>query len=213
MGEFSNLTQAMSDLKETEVHSLIKEKLEAGVAATEILAQCREGLAELGRRFEQGQCYIPELMYGGVIMKKVVDDLSPMLKQSETPEAKAATVVVGTVHHDIHDIGKDIVVLMLRGSGFNVIDLGVDVPPRRFVQAVKESDASVVGMSVFLTTCCKFIEETVDAIKKENLRDRVSIMIGGAAASDMVSERTGCDYYGETAVDAVTHASAVTKSG
>jgi methylmalonyl-CoA mutase cobalamin-binding domain/chain len=213
MGGQSDLTQVMSDLKEAEVHALIKEKLEAGVPATEILAQCREGLAELGRRFEQGECYIPELMYGGVIMKKVVDDLSPTLKEFQVSDTKAATAVIGTVHRDIHDIGKDIVVLMLRGSGFNVIDLGVDVPPQKFVQAVKESDARMVGMSVFLTTCCKFIVETVEAIKEAGVRDKVSIMIGGAAASDMVSERTGCDFYGETAVDAVTHASAVTKSG
>jgi len=213
MGEIRDLKQAMSDLKEAEVYALVKEKLDAGVPATEILAYCREGLAELGKRFGQGECYIPELMYGGVIMKKVVDDLSPMLKESQVSDTKAATAVIGTVHRDIHDIGKDIVVLMLRGSGFNVVDLGVDVPPQKFVEAVKESDASVVGMSVFLTTCCKFIAETVDAIKEENLRDKVSIMIGGAAASDMVSERTGCDYYGETAVDAVTHATAATKSG
>lgn len=212
MADLRDLRQAMSDLKEDQVYALVKEKLEAGVPATEILAECREGLAELGKRFENGECYIPELMFGGVIMKKVVGDLSPMLEETESPEAKAATIVIGTVHRDIHDIGKDIVVLMLRGSGFNVIDLGVDVSPQKFVQAVKENHASVVGMSVFLTTCCKFIGETVDAIKEANLRDKVSVMIGGAAASNMVSERTGCDFYGETAVDAVAYATKMTKA-
>lgn len=212
MADLRDLKEAMSDLKEAQVYALVKEKLGAGVSATEILAQCREGLAELGKRFEKAECYIPELMYGGVIMKKVVGDLSPMLEETESHETKAATVVMGTVHRDIHDIGKDIVVLMLRGSGFNVIDLGVDVSPQKFVQAVKENDASVVGMSVFLTTCCKFISETVDAIKEARLRNKVSIMIGGAAASDMVSERTGCDFYGETAVNAVAYATKVTKA-
>lgn len=212
MADLRDLKQAMSDLKEDQVYALVKEKLEAGIPATEILAGCREGLAELGKRFENGECYIPELMFGGVIMKKVVGELSPMLEETETPEGKAATIVIGTVHRDIHDIGKDIVVLMLRGSGFNVIDLGVNVSPDKFLEAVKENNASVVGMSVFLTTCCRFIGETVEAFKEANLRDNVSIMIGGAAASDMVSERTGCDFYGETAVDAVAYATKVTKA-
>ncbi len=209
MAEHSDLTRAMSDLKEAEVNALVKQKLEAGVPATEILAACREGLADLGRRFEQGEYYIPELMYGGVIMKKVMEDLSPLLKETATPQAAAATAVIGTVRRDIHDIGKDIVVLMLRGAGLNVVDLGVDVPPDKFVESVRESDANLVGMSVFLTSCCKSIAETVDAIKEAGLREKVSIMIGGAAASDMVRERTGCDFYGETAVDAVAHAAKV----
>ncbi len=212
MSEKSDLAQAVSDLKEAEVHALVRQKLDAGVPATEILAECREGLSDLGRRFQEGECYIPELMYGGAIMKKVVDDMSPMLKESLVFEGKAGTVVMGTVRRDIHDIGKDIVVLMLRGSGFQVIDLGVDVPAETFVQAIKENDAAVVGMSVFLTSCWRSIEETVQAIKKVELRDKVSVMIGGAAASHLVAERTGCDYYGETAVDAVSHATKVTKS-
>lgn len=206
MAEQGDLAKAMGDLKEQDVHALVKQMLDRGVPAAEILVQCREGLARLGKRFEAGDCYIPELMYGGEIMKKVMELLDPALKESATPEAKAATVVMGTVRHDIHDIGKDIVVLMLQGSGFDVVDLGVNVPPDRFVQAVEENSAALVGMSVFLTSCFKSIEDTVDAIKRANLRDRVSIMIGGAAASNMVSEKTGCDYYGETAVDAVTYA-------
>ncbi len=210
MAEQGDLAKAMSDLKETDVHALVKEKMDGGVPAAEILAQCREGLAQLGKRFEEGDCYIPELMYGGQIMKKVMEALGPALTESATPEAKAATVVIGTVRNDIHDIGKDIVVLMLQGSGLNVVDLGVNVAPEKFVEAVRENDAGLVGMSVFLTSCCKSIAETVEAIKNAALRDKVSIMIGGAAASDMVSERTGCDYYGETAVDAVAFA---TKAG
>ncbi len=210
MDKEGDLAQAMANLKEADVHALVKQKLAADVPATEILAQCREGLAEVGRRFEVGECYIPELMYAGVVMKEVVEGLEPMLEGSPTSEGEAGTVVVGTVRSDIHDIGKDIVVLMLRGSGFRVIDLGVNVPPEKFVEAIKEDNAAVVGMSVFLTSCCKFITETVEAIRNAGLREKVSVMIGGAAASDMVSERTGCDYYGETAVDAVGHASQVT---
>jgi 5-methyltetrahydrofolate--homocysteine methyltransferase len=212
MDEKGDLARAMSNLKEKEVDALVRQKLDAGVPATEILSQCREGLADAGRRFQEGEYYIPELMYAGVLMKKVVDVLKPVLKGSPVPEGEAGTVVIGTVHRDIHDIGKDIVVLMLRGSGFQVIDLGVDVPPEKFAEAVEKNDAIVVGMSVFLTSCCKSIAETVEAIKEAGLRERVTIMIGGAAASDVVSERTGCDYYGETAVDAVSHASKAARS-
>ena len=211
MDEQGDLAQAMANLKEAEVHALVKQKLAADVPAPEILAQCREGLAEVGRRFEKAEYYIPELMYAGVVMKKVVEELGPMLEESPSSDGDAGTVVIGTVSRDIHDIGKDIVVLMLRGSGFRVIDLGVNVPPQKFVEAIKESNAAVVGMSVFLTSCCKFITETVEAIRNAGLREKVSVMIGGAAASDMVSERIGCDYYGETAVDAVSHASTVTE--
>lgn len=212
MDKEGDLAQAMANLKEAEVHALVKQKLAGDVPATEILAQCREGLAEVGRRFEVGECYIPELMYAGIVMKKVVEGLEPMLEKSPDSEGEAGTVVIGTVRSDIHDIGKDIVVLMLRGSGFRVIDLGVNVPPEKFVEAIKEGNAAVIGMSVFLTSCCKFITETVEAIRKAGLREKVSVMIGGAAASDMVSERTGCDYYGETAVDAVSHATTVAKA-
>jgi len=212
MGGRSDLAQAMSNLKEAEVQALVKRKLQAGVPAAEILAQCREGLAELGRRFQEGEYYIPELVYGGEIMKKLMRDLGPSLKELPTARAEAETVVIGTVRRDIHDIGKDIVALMLRGSGFRVIDLGVDVPAERFVEAIRKGNASVAGMSVFLTSCCRSIEETVEAIRGAGLREKVSVMIGGAAASDMVAEKTGCDYYGETAVDAVNYVSAVAKS-
>ncbi|NQT83660.1 cobalamin B12-binding domain-containing protein [bacterium] len=211
MDEQGDLTQAMSKLREKEVIALVKQKLDEGVAATEIVAQCREGLAEVGRLFDRGEYYIPELMYAGIVMKKVVDYLGPSLKESPAPDAEGATVVVGTVRSDIHDIGKDIVILMLRGSGFRVIDLGVNTPPAKFVEAVNENNATLVGMSVFLTSCCKSIAETVEAIKEAELRDKVSIMIGGAAASDLVSEKTGCDYYGATAVDAVNYATGLTE--
>jgi methylmalonyl-CoA mutase cobalamin-binding domain/chain len=213
MSEQGNLAKAMSDLKEAEVIALVKRRLDENAPVTEILAECREGLANLGKRFEAGEYYIPELMYGGEVMKRVMKDLEPLLKESPETAAEAATAVIGTVRRDIHDIGKDIVVLMLQGSGLNVVDLGVDVPPEKFVETIREKDASLVGMSVFLTSCCQSIGETVSLIKEAGLRDRVSIMIGGAAASNMVAERTGCDFYGETAVDAVAHASAVARLG
>jgi len=210
MGKPGAIAKAMSALKEDRLKALIKKAVKAKVPAADIVAECRAGLGEVGERFSTGEYFISELMYAGEIMKGVMAELAPLLKK--TPKAKATAgakhIVFGTVAGDIHDIGKDIVVLMLRGAGYEVTDLGVDVKPKQFVDAVKKTKAFLVGMSVFLTTCCKALEETAAALKKAGLRDRVKIMIGGAAASDMVAERTGCDSYGATAVDAVTLAHA-----
>ena len=208
MAATASLSEAISNLKEDRVKALIKRKIKAGIPATDILGECQKGLAEVGERFNKGEYFISELMYAGEIMKDVTAELEPLLKGRRLPKGKGGNIVVGTVRGDIHDIGKDIVVLMLRGAGFEVTDLGVDVAPKEFADAAKKKNAFMVGMSVFLTTCCKALEETVAALEEAGLRKKVSIMIGGAAASDMVAERTGCDSYGVTAVDAVTLASA-----
>jgi 5-methyltetrahydrofolate--homocysteine methyltransferase len=200
-----DLAQAIAQLKEDEVKVRIQQQLDAGIPASKILAECNRGMIELGNRFADGSCFIPELMYGGLIMKHVTEQLSGHL-QAGQPTASAATVVMGTVQHDIHDIGKDIVVMMLRGVGFEVIDLGVDVPPEKFVEAIKEHQPLVAGMSLLLTTCFDAVSATVEAIKQASLRDRVSLMVGGAAASELLREKTGCDFYGKTAVDGVEFA-------
>lgn len=207
------IAKAMSALKEDQLKALIQKAVKAKVPAGDIVAECRAGLAEVGERFSTGEYFISELMYAGEIMKGVMAELAPLLKKAPKAKAKAGTkhIVFGTVAGDIHDIGKDIVVLMLRGAGYEVTDLGVDVKPKQFVDAVKKTKAFMVGMSVFLTTCCRALEETAEALKKAGLRDKVKIMIGGAAASDMVAQRTGCDGYGATAVDAVALAHAAAK--
>lgn len=213
MAEQSALATAISTLKEEEVLNLVKQKLEAGEDASAILAECREGMTIVGSQFEEGKFFIPELIFAGSIMKKVMGDLLPRLKDSQKEDSETATVVIGTVRDDIHDIGKDIVGMMLQGTGFRVVDLGVNVTPEQFVEAAKENNAAVIGMSVFLTSCCRVLGETVEVLKKEGLREKISVMIGGAAASDLVAERTGCDFYGETAMDGVNHAVARVKAG
>jgi len=200
----SELSQAMADLREDDIKAVIKAKCSAGASATEILGECQAGLAEVGDRFEKGEYFISELMYAGEIMKDIMKDLGPLLGDSADDAAEKKTVIMGTVEGDIHDIGKDVVTLMLRGAGYAVVDLGVNVPAAKFAEAVKEHNPIMVGMSVFLTTCCKAIEQTVEAIKSTGLRHKLSIMIGGAAASGFVARHTGCDCYGATAVDAVT---------
>ena len=203
MAQQSDLTQAFSNLKEAEVKELVKQQLDEGTKPQEIVAQCQAGLAQIGERFQKGEYFISELMYAGEIMKELMAGLGPKLESLPEQSGAAGTVVIGTVRGDIHDIGKDIVILMLRGSGYKVIDLGVDVPPQKFVDAVAEHKPFMLGMSAFLTTCTKAIVKTVEALKEAGVRDGLTIIIGGAATSDLVAERTGCDGYGATAVEAV----------
>ncbi|GIX01097.1 MAG: 5-methyltetrahydrofolate--homocysteine methyltransferase [Thermogutta sp.] len=202
------LAEAIAWCDEATAMRLIREQLAAGVPAQEILAQCNEGMLELGNRFAREECFLPDLMFGGLIMKNIMAELGPHLTRdvqggAAGPRAKA---VMGTVQHDVHDIGKDIVVMMLRGAGFEVIDLGVDVPPERFVQAIREHQPSVVGMSLLLTTCYPSVTATVNAIREAGLRDQVAIMVGGAAASELLAKNAGCDFYGKTAVDGLKFA-------
>jgi len=205
MADELTLVEALAQCRENEVKALIRQRIEAGVPAAEIVAECNRGMAELGDRFATGECFLPELMFGGMIMKSVMAELGPSLEKSAQTKS-AGTAVMGSVQHDVHDIGKDIVVMMLRGVGFDVIDLGVDVPPEKFVEAIRQHSPAVVGMSVLLTTCFKSVVATVEAIQAAGLRDKVSVMVGGAAASDLLAQNAGCDYYGPTAVDGMKYA-------
>jgi 5-methyltetrahydrofolate--homocysteine methyltransferase len=208
MTELSSLAEAIAHCREDQVKALVRERIEAGDPATEIVAECNRGMVELGNRFDKADCFLPDLMFGGMIMKGVMEELGPHLENVEKQVAQA-TAVVGTVQYDVHDIGKDIVIMMLRGAGFDVVDLGVDASPEKFVEAIRQSSPSVVGMSVLLTTCFKSVTETVEAIRGAGVRDQVSIMVGGAAASQLLSEKAGCDFYGKTAVDGLKYASQV----
>mgnify|MGYP001817182341 CR=1 FL=1 len=214
MTEAQGLAEAISLCQEDRVKQLVKEKLEAGVPAAEIVSECNEGMVELGNRFGREECFIPDLMFGGMIMKGVMAELGPMLSGDDVPEGEAkAKVVMGTVQHDVHDIGKDIVIMMLRGVGFEVVDLGIDVEPEKFVQAVREHDPAVLGLSLLLTTCFGSVSATVDAIAEAGFRENVKIMVGGAAASELLRENTGCDFYGKSAVDGLNYACQVTDGG
>ena len=202
-----NLAEALATCREDEVRREVRQMLESGTPPAEILAECNRGMVELGNRFQRGDCFIPELMFGGMIMKTIMADLGPLLDKSGASVGSVGTVVVGSVQHDVHDIGKDILIMMLRGVGFTVIDLGVDAPSDKFVKAIVEHRPAVVGMSILLTTCFKSVVATVDAIRQAGLRDKVKLMVGGAAASELLSQNAGCDFYGKTAVDGVDFAS------
>jgi methanogenic corrinoid protein MtbC1 len=157
----------------------------------------------VGDRFSKSEYFIPDLMYSGEILKGVTELVKPKLTQAAESK-KLGKVVFGTVAGDIHDIGKDIAVFMLDVNGFEVHDLGIDVPVQKFVDKIKETGAPIVGLSGFLALAFDSMKETVEAIEAAGLRDKVKIMIGGGQMSDEIKKYTGADAYGKDAMAGVT---------
>jgi methanogenic corrinoid protein MtbC1 len=200
----SELVDAMADMREKEAIDLSKKMLEAGEDPLVVLEHCRQALEIVGKRFETGKYFLPELIMAGEMLKKIANIAKPYLKQESDQKTQATgKVVIGSVKGDIHDIGKDIVVFMLDINGFEVHDLGVDVPAEKFVEAIGEIQPQVVGMSALLTTAFDSMKNTVEVIKNAGLRDQVKIMIGGGAVDDKVRRYAGADAYGPDAVAAV----------
>jgi len=198
----SGLKEAVIELREDDALRIAREALEGGADPLSIVAACREAMEVIGQRFADGQAFIPELIMAGEIMQGVTTELKPYLKAGAAGE-KLGTVVMCTVQGDIHDIGKDIVVTMLDIAGFNVIDLGVDVPVAKVVETVRESKAQVLGLSGLLTVAFESMKATVAAIDAAGLRGDVKIMLGGAPVTDAVVEFAGADAWGKDAVVAV----------
>ena len=196
------LAKLLSDLKEPEALQYVEKALAEGVDPVALLDEAREGMAIVGQRFASEDYFIPDLIFSGEILKGIVKILEPHLKKGKE-QKRLGKAVVGTVAGDIHDIGKDLVVFMLDVSGFEVLDLGIDVPAQKFVDAIKESGSRIVGLSGFLTLAFDSMKETVDAIQKAGLRDKVKIMIGGGQIDEQVRRFTGADAYGRDAVAAV----------
>jgi trimethylamine corrinoid protein len=197
-----NLVELMADLMEDETLTLVKEKIAQGVNPEEILADARTAMEVVGKRFEDCQYFIPDLMMAGEILRQIAEEVKPLMEK-EQGAAKSGKVIIGTVAGDIHDIGKDIVTFMLDVSGFDVLDLGIDVPAQTFVEKIKEFQPQVVGLSGFLTLAFDSMKNTVAAIDKAGLRDKVKIMIGGGQIDDAVRAYVGADAYGKDAVAGV----------
>jgi len=204
-----NLVDAMVHMREQEALSLAAKMLNDGVQPLKVLAQCRAAVEKVGRQFELGKYFLPELVMAGEMLKKISAMTEPFLKhEAENKTARLGKVVLGSVKGDIHDIGKDMVKFLLDVNGFEVHDLGVDVSPGRFVDAIKEVQPEVVGMSALLTTVFESIKNTVAAIREAGLREEVKIMIGGGTVNEEVRVYSGADAYGKDAVAAVNIAKA-----
>jgi methanogenic corrinoid protein MtbC1 len=198
-----DLSKALADLKEDEALAIVQEKLNAGADPMGILNDARRGMETVGTRFSKSEYFIPDLVYSGEILKKINDMVKPKLSK-EGEVKRGGKVIIGTVAGDIHDIGKDIVVFMLDVSGFDVLDLGVDVPVQKFVDKIKETGAPIVGLSGFLTLAYDSMKQTIEAVKAAGLRDKTKIMIGGGQITEDIVKYTGADAFGKDAVAGVT---------
>jgi methanogenic corrinoid protein MtbC1 len=200
------LVTAIAEMDEDTALKLAEEMLQNKTDPLEVLRLCREAMDIVGARFEAGEYFLPELMMAGDMLEQVGALVKPLLMDAEggkEPETHA-TIVLGTVHGDLHDIGKNIVTFMLELNGFKVIDLGIDVPIDSFLKAIEENQPEVVGLSGFLTLAFDSMKETVEAIDAAGWRNRLKIMIGGGQVDDQVTSYTGADAYGRTAMDAVS---------
>jgi methanogenic corrinoid protein MtbC1 len=195
------LFDAITCLSKEEAIGITGELLQNGSRPEDILDIGRSAMKVIGDRFERGEYFLPELIVSGDILAGIAEEVKPFLIGQASAESEGK-VVIGTVEGDIHDIAKDIVILMLEANGFEAIDLGVDVSAERFVQAVQESQAGIVGLSGFLTLAIEPMKATISALRQAGLTS-VKVMIGGGPVNNLVCKDTGADAWGANAMDAV----------
>jgi len=202
MPDLKELYDAILTGNARKAEAVTKDALEAGTDATELLGKYMiPAMDEVGKRFECNEYFVPELLIAARAMKTALQLLTPKLAAAG---AKAVgRVVIGTVQGDLHDIGKNLVASMLEGSGFEVVDLGVDVSPQKFVEAAMEADGTIVGLSALLTTTMTQMKAVVEALKKAGVRDKVKVIIGGAPITQQYADEIGADGYSDNASGAV----------
>jgi len=201
MSTLTDITNALADLNEDQALQLVREALQQNIAPGDVLKACQEGMNEVGTRFEAQDYFISDLTMSAEIFKQISEVLGPQLKAGGSKST--GKVVFGTVKGDIHDIGKNIVVNMMKAAGLEVLDVGVDVPAERFVEALKETGAPVLGMSGLLTLAFDSMKETIQAVEAAGLRHKVKIMVGGAPVDARACRAVGADDWGADAQAAV----------
>ncbi|MFQ6015669.1 MAG: B12-binding domain-containing protein [Anaerolineae bacterium] len=200
--EKNYLAEALAELREARMKELVTQKLAEGVEPLAIIEECREGMDIVGQRYETGQYFLSHLIMAAHIFSQAMVVLEPELLSGQRQEP-LGVVVCGTVKGDIHSIGKNIVVALLRSQGFEVHDLGEDVPAAAFVQKTRETGAQVIGLSGLMTIAYDSMKETVEALKEAGLRDKIKVMIGGAFVDEQIRAHSGADAFGNSATDAV----------
>jgi len=199
----TKLAQAVIDGEAEDAISLARQALEEGINPLACIDDgLTKGIQRVGELFANGEYYLPEMIISADAMKAALDVLEPALTGDQEREV-VATVVLGTVEGDLHEIGKPLVGTMLTANGFNVVDIGVDKPASEFINAIKENDATIVGASALLTTTMLQQKRIIDAIDGAGLREQVKVMVGGAPVTQSYAEQIGADGYAEDAVSAV----------
>ena len=199
------LVEWLADMNEDDALALSnKMLLEEGADPLRVLELCRNAMDIVGKRFEEGECFLPELVLAGEKLDTIGKVAKPLIKTAPGEEAKKlGKVLIGTVHGDLHDIGKNIVTFMLDINGFDVKDIGIDVPVKTFIKEINEYQPDVVGLSGFLTLAFDSMKETIAAFEAEGMRSQFKIMIGGGQIDETVRNYTGADAFGVNAVEAV----------
>jgi 5-methyltetrahydrofolate--homocysteine methyltransferase len=196
---YDSIFNGEAEVTKAKVREALDAKIEAGRILNESMIVA---MAEVGKMFEEGEYFVPEMLIAARAMQGGLGILKPYLVDSNIkPVGK---VVLGTVKGDLHDIGKNLVSMMLEGAAFEIIDLGSDVPPEKFIEAVRDSGANILGMSALLTTTMPNMKVTIDALKAANLRDKIKIMVGGAPLTDTYAKEIGADGYASDANRAVS---------
>jgi 5-methyltetrahydrofolate--homocysteine methyltransferase len=196
------ISQAVEDGNRYDIEDMVNAALAAGESPKEVLEALMAGLKSCGERFEAGEYFLPELLGAGQAFKTGLDIIAPQLSVGD--RVSQGVVVLGTVHGDVHDIGKNLVGFMLSSAGFTVVDIGVSVSTEGFVQAVREHQPQVLGMSALLTTTMLGMEDVVKELKNQGLRDKVKVIIGGGPVSKKYADDIGADAYGNDAAQAVS---------
>ena len=212
-GVRKRIREALADLDRETFLEALNEALKAGIDVDVIVFEdMSTAMDEIGRRFESGEYFIADLLYAAEIFKEAMRILEPYIaKKYSGRKVERGVVVLGTVKGDIHDIGKNLVAVLLRLRGFKVVDLGVDVPPERFVEAAKKYKPQIIGLSALLTTAIPSMRETIEALRRAGVKAK--IIVGGAALSREIAREIGADYYAVNAVEAVRLAEVIVEGG
>jgi len=198
----SEITRLFSNLEDIEkIKEAVLEVLNSGASPIDVINAMSSGLEVVGSKYESGEYFLSELIMAGIISSEVSELLKPYLKGSAVkPTGK---VILGTVKGDLHDIGKNIVAMMLSSAGFEIIDLGVDVPPERFIESIRKEEPDIVGMSCLLSIAIDEMKKIVEEIERAGLRDKVKIIVGGRPINRQLAEEMGADAYANNALEAV----------
>jgi len=210
MVDLSKVRDALVNGKADEVRDMVKKALDEGQEVEKILNEgLIAGMNVVGEKFKRNEFYVPEMLIAARAMKAGMEVLRPVLVQKDVKPL--GTVVLGTVRGDLHDIGKNLVGMMLEGAGFEIVDLGVDVSPEKFVQTVKEKKAQIVGLSALLTTTMPSMKDVIKALEEEGIRNKVKVMIGGAPVTQNYADEIGADGYAPDAASAADKAKELIK--
>ena len=202
MSSEEDLYEAVVNLEEDNSYSLVKKMVEDRKDPDKIIEILKKAVDEIGERFSKKEYFLTELVMAGEIFQQSVKILEPLLKSKEQTKS-SGTVVIGTVKGDVHDIGKNIFVTLLKAAGYEVHDLGVDIPPEKFLEKVKEKNADVVAYSGLLTVALESMKETTELLKSNGLRDKVKIIIGGLPVDEMWMKEAGADAFTDNAFEGV----------